>query len=136
MSAQNTSPLKDEPLSPQAVGAPGQHEKPLRFLIVGAGAVGGLIAARLTGAGYDVTVLALPRGAARLREGGLRIASQDATSVLRPAVVTAGELTSDYDAIVLAVKSDDLDWVMADIEPAVKPPAVIIPFLNGMIHAT
>ena len=134
MSAQNTSPLKDEPLSPRAVGAPGQHEKRLRFLIVGAGAVGGLIAARLTGAGYDVTVLALPRSAARLREGGLRIASQDATSVLRPAVVTAGELTSDYDAIVLAVKSDDLDGVMADIEPAVKPPAVIIPFLNGMAH--
>jgi len=66
----------------------------LRFLIVGAGAVGGLIAARLTDAGYDVTVLALPRSAARLREGGLRIASGDGTRVLRPAVVTAGELTS------------------------------------------
>ena len=72
--------------------------------------------------------------AAQLREDGLRIASQDATSVLRPAVVTAGELTSGYDAIVLAVKSDDLDAVMADIGPAVKPPAVIIPFLNGMAH--
>jgi 2-dehydropantoate 2-reductase len=115
-------------------GPPGQHEKPLRFLIVGAGAVGGLIAARLTGAGNDVTVLALPRSAARLREGGLRIASQDETSVLRPAVVTADELTPGYDAIVLAVKSEDLDGAMADIEPAVKPPAVIIPFLNGMAH--
>jgi 2-dehydropantoate 2-reductase len=107
---------------------------PLRFLIVGAGAVGGLIAARLTSAGHDVTVLARPRSAARLREGGLRIASQDATSVLRPAVVTADELTSGYDAIVLAVKSDDLDGAMADIAPAVQPPAVIIPFLNGMAH--
>jgi 2-dehydropantoate 2-reductase len=115
-------------------GAPGQHEKPLRFLIVGAGAVGGLIAARLTGAGYDVTLLARRRSAARLREGGLRIASGDGTSVLRPAVVTAGELTSGYDAIVLAVKSDDLHGAMADIDPAVKPSAVIIPFLNGMAH--
>jgi 2-dehydropantoate 2-reductase len=35
---------------------------------------------------------------------------------------------------VLAVKSDDLGGVMAAIEPAVKPPAVIIPFLNGMAH--
>jgi 2-dehydropantoate 2-reductase len=121
-STQSTSTLK------------GEQEKPLRFLIVGAGAVGGFIAARLIGAGHDVTVLARPRSAARLREGGLRLASQDRTSVLRPAVVTADELTSGYDAIVLAVKSDDLDATMADIEPAAKPPTVIIPFLNGMAH--
>jgi Ketopantoate reductase PanE/ApbA len=48
--------------------------------------------------------------------------------------VTAGELVSGYDAIVLAVKSADLDGVMADIGPAVKPPAVIVPFLNAMAH--
>jgi 2-dehydropantoate 2-reductase len=106
----------------------------LRFLIVGAGAVGGFVAARLVGAGNHVTVLTLPRSAARLREGGLRIASQDGTSVFRPTVVTADELTSGYDAIVLAVKSDDLDGAMADIAPAVESPAVIIPFLNGMAH--
>jgi len=114
--------------------APGQHEEPLRFLIVGAGAVGGFVAARLAGAGHHVTVLARPRSAARLREGGLRIASHDGTSVLRPAVVTADQLTSGYDAIVLAVKSGDLEGAMADIEPAVKPPTVVVPFLNGMAH--
>jgi 2-dehydropantoate 2-reductase len=106
----------------------------VRFLVVGAGAVGGFIAARLVDAGCDVTVLVRPQAAARLRDGGLRIASPDGTRVLRPAVVTAGELTSGYDAIVLTVKSEDLDGAMADIEPAVKPPAVIIPFLNGMAH--
>ena len=103
MSIQNTSTQNPAPATHRSAGAPDPREKPSRFLIVGAGAVGGLIAARLTGAGHDVTVLALPRSAARLREGGLRIASGDATSVLRPAVVTAGELTSGYDAIVLAV---------------------------------
>ncbi len=105
-----------------------------RFLIVGAGAVGGFVAARLADVGYDVTVLVRPRRAALVRERGLRIASRDGTSVRRPTVVTADELTPGYDAIVLAVKSDDLDGVMADIEPAVKPPAVVVPFLNGMAH--
>ncbi len=112
----------------------GQQEKPLRFLVVGAGAVGGFVTARLADAGYDATVLVRQRRAAPLRDEGLRIASRDRTSVLGPTVVTAGELTSGYDAIVLAVKSDDLEGAMADIEPAVKPPAVIIPFLNGMAH--
>jgi 2-dehydropantoate 2-reductase len=122
------------PVTQPFTHAPGRHEEPPRFLLVGAGAVGGFVAARLAGAGHHVTVLALPRSAARLREGGLRIASQDGTSVLRPAVVTADQLTSGYDAIVLAVKSDDLDGAMADIGPAVKPPTVIVPFLNGMAH--
>ena len=112
----------------------GQQETPLRFLVVGAGAVGGFVGARLADAGYDVTMLVRPRSAARLRGEGLRIATPGQTSLLRPSVVTAGELTSGYDAIVLAVKSDDLDGVMAEIEPAVKPPAVILPFLNGMAH--
>ena len=106
----------------------------MRFLIVGVGAVGGFIAARLTDAGQDVTVLVRPHRAAQLREGGLRVASSDQTRVLRPSVVTADELTSGYDAIVLAVKAEDLDGAMADIEPAVRPPAVIVPFLNGMSH--
>ena len=106
----------------------------MRFLIVGAGAVGGFVAARLADAGHDVTVLARPHSAARLRDDGLRIASQDGLRVVRPSVVTAGELTPGYDAIVLAVKSENLGGVMADIEPAVQPPAVILPFLNGMAH--
>lgn len=55
----------------------GPHEKPLKFLIVGAGAVGGFVAARLADAGYNVTLLVRPGRAARLRDEGLRIASQD-----------------------------------------------------------
>lgn len=106
----------------------------MRFLIAGVGAVGGFVAARLADAGHNVTVLVRPHSAARLRDDGLRLASQDEVRVVRPSVVTAGELTSGYDAIVLAVKSEDLGGVMADIEPAVKPPAVIVPFLNGMAH--
>lgn len=81
-----------------------------------------------------MTVLARPRSAERLRASGLRVASQDETSVLRPAVVTADQLTPGYDAIVLAVKSDGLAGAMADIEPAVREQAVIVPFLNGMAH--
>jgi 2-dehydropantoate 2-reductase len=111
-----------------------QQDKPLRFLVVGAGAVGGFVAARLADAGQDVTVLVRPNRAGPLREDGLRVASAGRISVQHPAVVTAGDLTDGYNAIVLAVKSDALDGAMADIAPAAKPPAVIIPFLNGMAH--
>jgi 2-dehydropantoate 2-reductase len=106
----------------------------MRFLVAGAGAVGGFVAGRLADAGHDVTVLVRPHRAARLGEEGLRIASGEGTRVLRPSVVTAGELKAGNDAIVLAVKSDDLGGLMDDIEPAVRPPTAIVPFLNGIAH--
>jgi ketopantoate reductase len=65
----------------------------VRFLIAGVGAVGGFAAARLADGGHNVTALARPHGAARLRDDGLRIASQNGVRVLRPSLVTAGKLT-------------------------------------------
>ena len=108
----------------------------MRFLIAGAGAVGGFVGARLADAGQDVTVLARPHRAPELREHGLRVTGPDGTRTAWPAVVTAGQLTPGYDAIVLAVKSESgiLGQVMEDIAPAVTPPAMIVPFLNGMAH--
>jgi 2-dehydropantoate 2-reductase len=106
----------------------------MRFLIAGAGAVGGFVAARLADGGQDVTVLARPRSAGRLRQDGLRLTGQGGSRTVRTAVVTADELGSGYDAIVLAVRSGDLGSVMDDMEPAVKGPVAIVPFLNGMAH--
>jgi 2-dehydropantoate 2-reductase len=108
----------------------------MRFLIAGAGAVGGFVGARLAGAGQDVTLLVRPPRVAGLRENGLRVTGPDGTRTVRPSVVTAAQLGPGYDAIVLAVKSEDgvLAQVMDDIAPAVTPPAMIVPFLNGMAH--
>jgi 2-dehydropantoate 2-reductase len=106
----------------------------MRLLIAGAGAVGGFVAARLADGGQDVTVLARPHRAEQLRDSGLRLASQGGIRTVRTSVVTADELSSDYDAIVLAVKSGDLDSVMDDIGPVAKQSAAIVPFLNGIAH--
>jgi 2-dehydropantoate 2-reductase len=106
----------------------------MRFLIAGPGAVGGFVAARLADGGQDVTVLARPHRAGQLRDNGLRLVSQGGIRTVWTAVVTADELGPRYDAIVLAVKSSDLGSVMDDIGPAAKPPAVILPFLNGIAH--
>ena len=51
----------------------------MRFLIAGAGAVGGFLAVRLADAGHDVTVLVRPPRAAATREHGLTIAGPDGT---------------------------------------------------------
>ena len=106
----------------------------MRLLVAGPGAVGGFLAARLAGAGHDVTILARPRRAARLRDDGLRVAEAAGTRTLRLPVVTAAGLAPGYDAILLAVKSAALDEVIADISPVTEPDTAILPFLNGMAH--
>ena len=106
----------------------------MRFLIAGPGAVGGFVAARLAEGGHDVTVLARPRRAEELRDNGLRLAGPGGNRTVRTAVVTADQVGSGYDAIVLAVRTAALPSVLDDIGPAVTPSAMILPFLNGIAH--
>ncbi|HEX3592783.1 MAG TPA: ketopantoate reductase family protein [Pseudonocardiaceae bacterium] len=106
----------------------------MRILVVGAGATGGYFGAKLAMAGRDVTFLVRPGRAAALRERGLRIVASDEDHTVRPAVVTAGELTEPYDLVLVSVKASALDAAIKDFAPAVGPSTTIIPFLNGMAH--
>jgi 2-dehydropantoate 2-reductase len=107
----------------------------MRILIVGAGAVGGYFGARLAQAGRDVTFLVRPKRAEQIQAQGLRILSPkygDFTA--RPKTITAAQIRSAYDIILLSVKGYDLTAAIHDFAPAVGPQTVIIPVLNGMRH--
>src|SRR5277367_579106 len=106
----------------------------MRVLIVGAGAVGGFLAARLADAGDDVAVLVRPARVDGLRRDGLRLRQSSVTSTYRPRVLTAAELKPEFDLVVLAVKSDAIDSAIDDVAPAIGPSTAVVPFLNGMRH--
>jgi 2-dehydropantoate 2-reductase len=107
----------------------------MRILVVGAGAVGGYFGGRLIQAGRDVTFLVLPRRAEEIRAQGLRILSpMHGDFTIRPKTITAAQIASPYDVIFLSVKSYGLAAAIDDFAPAVGPPTVIIPVLNGMHH--
>jgi 2-dehydropantoate 2-reductase len=107
----------------------------MRFLVVGAGAIGGYFGGRMLQAGRDVTFLVRPRRAALLAEHGLVIKSKlgDA-AITNPPTVLAEALTTPFDVIVLSCKGYDLENAVASFAPAVGSDTVIIPFLNGMRH--
>jgi len=106
----------------------------MKILVVGAGAVGGYFGGRLAQAGRDVTFLVRPQRAARLREHGLHLVSPYGDAVVHPKFVTAPDLSSPYDVILLSVKAYGLEKSMEDFAPAVAPGTVIVPMLNGMRH--
>ena len=74
-----------------------------RIAVIGAGAIGGTIAARLDAVGHDVTVTARGENLAAIREHGLRIQGGFGTHTAR---VTALEVLEEApDVAILAVKA-------------------------------
>ncbi|HEU0230424.1 MAG TPA: 2-dehydropantoate 2-reductase [Burkholderiaceae bacterium] len=107
----------------------------MRWLIVGAGALGGYFGGRLLQAGEDVTFLVRPRRMAQLGTTGLVIKSPLGDAhIPSPPCVLAQDLAAPYDMVVVGCKAYDLTDAMASFAPAVGPDTGILPLLNGMRH--
>jgi 2-dehydropantoate 2-reductase len=99
----------------------------MRLVIVGAGAVGGVLGGRLAAAGADVVLVARGEHGRTIAETGLRILDPDSDVVVRPRVVgdLAAAVPRDHDAVVLAVKSQHTAGVLADLAATGADPAVV-----------
>jgi len=108
----------------------------LRFLVVGAGAIGGVIGARLFQAGYDVTAVARGDHLSAIRAQGLRLETPDETVTLplRAVGSPAEHVWEDDDVVVLAVKSQDTLPLLVSLA-AVAPPTVhVVCAQNGVAN--
>jgi 2-dehydropantoate 2-reductase len=85
----------------------------MRWIVVGAGAVGGVVGGLLADAGEDVTLVARGSQLAALQAGGLRLRTPRLDVRVRPAVVgSIAELANDAGHVVLlTVKSQDTEVV-------------------------
>jgi len=107
----------------------------VRFLVVGAGAIGGYFGGRLLEAGRDVTFLVRPRRATQLAETGLVIRSRYGNARMpSPPRVLADELSQPFDVVLLSCKAYDLEQAMTSFAPAVGSGTAILPLLNGLNH--
>ena len=106
----------------------------MRFLVLGAGAMGGYFGGRLLRGGADVTFLVRARRAAQLAARGLVVLAHDG-EIRKPAkTVRAGNIDDTFDVVLLACKTYDLPDAMAAIEPALGPDSCVLPLLNGIGH--
>lgn len=89
----------------------------VRYVVVGAGAVGGTVGGRLYDAGHDVVLVARGAHAEAMRRDGLRLALPDRVLTVRaPVVTTVGALAlGDEDVVLLATKSQDTAGVLTEI---------------------
>jgi len=106
----------------------------MRFLIVGAGALGGYYGGMLLRGGADVTFLVRPHRAARLADRGLTIKLPEGAFKTPIKTVTAGAVGGPYDIVFLTCKAYDLDSAIEDFAPALSPSGAVLPVLNGINH--
>ena len=105
-----------------------------RTLIVGAGATGGALGARLISAGQDVTFLVREHRAAQLAADGLRFRAPGVEVVHAVRAVTSLDDIDPFDLAIVAVKAPALKAIIPTFAPAIGPETRIVPLLNGMAH--
>ena len=105
----------------------------MRFVVVGAGGVGGYFGARLARAGQDVTFVARGAHLAALRQHGLRVRSSVDGDHTVP--VTAVEQVTGLppaDAVVLCVKSFDTESALELARSVIAPETAVLSLQNGV----
>jgi 2-dehydropantoate 2-reductase len=110
------------------------REARMRFIVYGAGAVGGVIGARLFQAGHDVTLVA--RGAHRIaiRDRGILLESPDESVRLRiPVAGHPGEIRYEPgDVVLLGMKTQDTAEAVRALAASAPPDTVVACAQNGV----
>jgi 2-dehydropantoate 2-reductase len=104
----------------------------MKICIYGAGAVGGLVAGRLAQSGHDVSVVARGAHLTAILAHGLRIASDGKETAVRLKANNDPEKLGPQDAVIVAVKGQNLPEVAAGIAPLLAEKTSIVTAMNGV----
>ena len=103
----------------------------LKYLIIGAGGVGGTLGAYLQRAGLSVSFLAHGKTLEALKKKGLTIVGDEGEETLAPvAAFDEADYNETPDVIFLALKSYSIDSVLPFLERVATENTVIIPLCN------
>jgi 2-dehydropantoate 2-reductase len=106
----------------------------LKVAIVGVGAIGGYLGAKLAHAGEDVTFIARGANLDALSTRGIRLIANDGSEQVVPKV----RATSDYaaagahDVVILAMKAHQVEAVASEVPKLFGPDTVVVPMQNGI----
>lgn len=105
----------------------------MKFLVLGAGALGSAFGGMLATEGYDVTLIGREKHIKPIREHGLRISGIWGSHVIKNIRATS-ELNANYkpDVVLLTTKSFDTENAMHELQPLIADDSVVISLQNGI----
>jgi 2-dehydropantoate 2-reductase len=108
----------------------------MRFIVLGAGAVGGVVGGRLFEHGYDVVLVARGEHERAIAENGLTLASAMGVNNLHIPVTDRLEKvawTGD-EVVLLAVKSQDTEGALRQLQAAAPASTPVVCMQNGVAN--
>jgi 2-dehydropantoate 2-reductase len=106
----------------------------MKIAIVGAGAIGGFVGAKLALAGEQVTFMVRGANLAAIRANGIRLVMSDGTEQVAGHVTA----TDDYraagpqDMVILAVKAHQVEALVHEVPKLLGPDTVVVTMQNGI----
>jgi len=104
----------------------------MKFVIVGAGATGGFLGARLARANEDVTLVARGQHLAAMRENGVRVIGDGEDFVAHPACTDDLSVVGGADVVFLTVKAHALTDLAPRLGPLLGPETAVVTAQNGI----
>ena len=104
----------------------------MRFLVAGAGAIGAYIGARLSKAGFDVTLYARGPHLLAMQENGVQVRSSETDFVARPTIASSLEDVGFVDVVLLGVKAHSLPQLAPQLRPVLAAETTVISAQNGI----
>ena len=106
----------------------------MKIAIIGAGAIGGYVGARLALAGDDVTFLVRGANLTAIRQSGVKLIMNDGSEHVARNVRGTNDYASvgPVDVVVLAMKAHQLEAVLPDLPKLLGPETVIVTMQNGI----
>lgn len=108
----------------------------MKVCIVGAGAIGGVLAARFAHAGLPVSVIARGAHLAAIRERGLTLKAPEGALTIRvdadedPAALAAR--SGPQEVLVIALKAHQIGAMLPRLSPLIEPETLVVPAINGV----
>src|SRR5689334_15732044 len=105
----------------------------MEYVVVGAGAIGGTVGARLARDGHDVLFCdADPEHVAAINRSGLALEGPVEELRVDARAVTPDELPDDLGRVLLAVKAHHTQAAMAAVAPRLADDGFVVSLQNGL----
>ena len=106
----------------------------MRICVVGAGAIGGLLGARLAAAGEDVTLIARGAHLEAIRTEGLEVTMNDGAVVHASDVAVTSDMQEcgHQDLVILGVKAHQIAPIASDLPALFGPETLVLTTQNGI----
>jgi 2-dehydropantoate 2-reductase len=106
----------------------------MKIAIVGAGAIGGYLGAKLSVAGEAVTFIARNRNLAAINAKGFKLIQEDGGELLAPNVkaVQACAQAGPQDVVLLTVKAHQVVDMLPDMRGLFGPQTMVVTMINGV----